>query len=539
MKPSILPSNSVRALLGLTLLSGAVTLSGCSVESTTKPSTVASTSGAASSSAETPSAEASSEATQMSPAQATNDEQRFAPEVAASQPVDDPTDNSANFKRDRRTRPQSLDIDLSGVSSSPAKDSAIKMNAQKERQSKELARNEAKAKAIANGKKDPYADQRVSVPTAENRKAKIVGFEGSELIKDFGEVLAGDKGQHVFSLISDGEEPLVIAKIKPSCGCTLARTTLVNADGTTKVYTIGDEIPVGTRFEIETQLKTDGRSGPLNTNVQITGNTPEPVTNLRLKAKVKPILEVKPKPNLNFGQMVTNERREDSLTISSEVLEPFTLMVDEKFVVDPLEVSLEPINPNAEGKSTEWKVNVALGPKVLEGFRNYPLRFTTDIPVPKGKTAKNYEPRVYVQAQVMGLVSAKPAFVSFGVVRPGQQVTRKVTIECMDDFQLSEDMEVVLEPLQKNIKVDYLDGFETSLVIVDQAKSIAQLTVTLNGMPDDFNASFGGMLKVKVNHPEKDVVDVRFSGVCRPGVPNAGVNQTKIPGQLPGIQKKK
>ncbi|MEX1025527.1 MAG: DUF1573 domain-containing protein [Planctomycetota bacterium] len=384
----------------------------------------------------------------------------------------------------------------------------------------DLSKLDGGAAASDRRSQSPPGEQ-VKVPTLANRKARISGVDGAPLTIDFGAVKQGEKGRHVFQLLSDGTDDLVIEKIKPNCGCTLARTSIVAPDGTLTPYQIGGPIPVGSVFEIETELKTDGRSGPLTTQVQITGNTPEPVTNLRLKAQIQPILEVGPNPNLNLGHMTSNMTGSGSLTITSGVLEPFRLAIDEKFVVEPMAVTLTPVDPDANGRSTDWKVDVTLGPNIPEGFRNYPLRFTTDAAIPEGQSAKNFEARAYVQADVTGLVKAEPGFVSFGVVRPGQEITRKVKLVCYDDFKLSKDMAVELEPLQKNVEVSYLEHFEHSVDVVSADGSMAELTVTLKGMPEDFNASFGGLIRVLVGHPEKPDVSVRFSGVCRQGVPAA------------------
>ena len=69
----------------------------------------------------------------------------------------------------------------------------------------------------------------------------------------------------------------------------------------------------------------------------------------------------------------------------------------------------------------------------------------------------------YAQVQVKGLVSANPAYVPFGMVRPGQEVERVVRIECHDDFELSPDTNVAMTALIQSDLFDYRKAFTTKL----------------------------------------------------------------------------
>jgi hypothetical protein len=125
--------------------------------------------------------------------------------------------------------------------------------------------------------------------------------------------------------------------------------------------------------------------------------------------------------------------------------------------------------------------------------------------------------RAFVQAQVSGLVSATPNFLSFGMVRPGQPVERYVYIRAHDDFQLSADMPVRVEGL-KGEEFQYPDAISWSIEPAPEEGNL-KLTVKIEGLPEDLNGSFGGTVKVGVGHPDKPELEVRFSGVCRTGLP--------------------
>ena len=60
----------------------------------------------------------------------------------------------------------------------------------------------------------------------------------------------------------------------------------------------------------------------------------------------------------------------------------------------------------------------------------------------------------------------------------------------------------------------YADRFTWSIRPTEDEKSL-ELTLRLEGLPEDLNGSFGGFLNIEVGHPLKPTLGVRFSGVCR------------------------
>jgi hypothetical protein len=151
------------------------------------------------------------------------------------------------------------------------------------------------------------------------------------------------------------------------------------------------------------------------------------------------------------------------------------------------------------------------------------VQLVSDLPIPNPKypnpdgTPKTFPVMIALQARVVGLVNAEPAFLSFGMVRPGQALERVVRIECRDDFQLPAQMPVAIQGLYGG-DFPYAQNFATEFVPVEAGKSV-DLKLNLLGMPENLSGSFGGILKVTVGHPSMSEVSIRFSGVCRPGAP--------------------
>jgi hypothetical protein len=131
-----------------------------------------------------------------------------------------------------------------------------------------------------------------------------------------------------------------------------------------------------------------------------------------------------------------------------------------------------------------------------------------------------------VVANVTGLVVATPNFISLGVVRPGEVVERSVKIESLDpDFQLP------AEPAHRLVSLTggefaYAKHFTVLVTPTPGAEGKSlDVTLRLEGMPEDANVSFGGMVQIDIGHPTKPEISVRFSGLAKPGIPAATENK--------------
>ena len=363
-------------------------------------------------------------------------------------------------------------------------------------------------------------------PSAPTQKGKMILAEGAEQTHDFGNLRQGDLGTHRFDLVSDGEEPLVISGVKPSCGCTKALIHLVGAEGEDLEYTPGDPIPVGQAFYLDTEINTDGKQGPFTAQVSLIANDPRGSFNLRMVAEIEPVLKVMPAPTVYFGRITTAEAVEDTVTVSSSSGEPFMLKPRTDAMVEPLRIELEPIEPGDDGRASQWNLKVALGPDIPIGMRNYPVRFDSDIVVPHPKypsadgSAQYYSVQLNVQAQVTGMVSAEPGFLSFGMVNAGTPVERALMLEVHDDFKLTADIPVVVKGMQGQ-DFPFGEAFKTTLTPLDDGKR-AELRIKLDGIPEDALGSFGGSLEIQVGHPFMSSLTVRFSGISRPASTSGG-----------------
>ncbi len=100
-------------------------------------------------------------------------------------------------------------------------------------------------------------------------QAKI---EFKETIIDYGEVEKNSDGLRVFEFTNTGDEPLIIAKVNSSCGCTVPSWTK-------------EAVAPGKSGKIEVKYATN-RVGPIRKTITVNSNAETPNVALKIKGKV-------------------------------------------------------------------------------------------------------------------------------------------------------------------------------------------------------------------------------------------------------------
>lgn len=352
---------------------------------------------------------------------------------------------------------------------------------------------------------------------------KISADEGGQL-RDFGDLVQGAIVEHTFQLTTSGDGDLTVEQIKTSCGCTVAETTLVSEEGAAP-YQLGTALPPGSKLRVKARLDTTHKQGRVQSVVTVMSTDPRGQLQLRLMANVTPFLTVEPR-SLNFGNVKPNQRYEGELTITSPMAGRFGLTLRAELIqqIEALHVDLRPVEPDEDGRAATWKAQVALGPGIPEGPRQtYQLLFKSDIPIenaaplPNGDAAV-HEIQAFVVGSVQGLVSASPAYMSFGLMQAGQEMTLTVRIESIDEEHALDPGQVRLEGFQGPF--EHADAAETSLATVVEGK-VYDVSMTMRA-PTSMTGTFRGKLVVPVGHPTKPEIEVPFTGVVRPAAPVTG-----------------
>jgi hypothetical protein len=151
-----------------------------------------------------------------------------------------------------------------------------------------------------------------------------------------------------------------------------------------------------------------------------------------------------------------------------------------------MKVEVTPAEPDADGKSNHWDIACHLGPGLVEGNLAYNISLKSDIPIPGGEKTPNgaeptYEVSIPVMARITGMISYTPAFVSLGLIRPGQVVSRVIRLTSHDPaFKLGEP-KVVIQGREGG-EWDLANRFSTIVRPVAGENSI-EVELRLDGMP--------------------------------------------------------
>jgi hypothetical protein len=111
------------------------------------------------------------------------------------------------------------------------------------------------------------------------------------------------------------------------------------------------------------------------------------------------------------------------------------------------------------------------------------------------------------------MISYTPAFVSLGLIRPGQVVSRvSGAHEPRSRFKLGEP-KVVIQGREGG-EWDLANRFSTDRP-GRRARTRSRSSCASTAMPRTLNGSFSGTLDIQVGHPEKPEIKLPITGVCR------------------------
>lgn len=171
----------------------------------------------------------------------------------------------------------------------------------------------------------------------------------------FGQVWQGEKVKHVFKFSNVGDQPLVISKVKSSCGCTAA---LVSEK----------ELAPGASGEVSVTFDSTRFSGKVSKTVYLyTNDTVNRMVQLHLSGKVKVEVDINP-VQLRLGPVKGGEVATGSVVISNAGEKPLAL-TNLRPTLKDVDVSVREgvIEP---GESLEVKVDVKIpaGEKTRSGY---------------------------------------------------------------------------------------------------------------------------------------------------------------------------
>ncbi|MCK5375467.1 MAG: DUF1573 domain-containing protein [Acidobacteria bacterium] len=231
-----------------------------------------------------------------------------------------------------------------------------------------------------------------------------------EKVKDMGTVAQGEKVHVNFELVNEGDEPLIVKAVRPTCGCTVAD--------------FDREIPAGKTGLVKATLETRDFSGPISKSILIMTNDPrDPTVTVVIKTVVHPFVEVLPRALVRFNAVQHEPMNQKVVVVSGDDDENFQVTGVESSVPF-LTVTVRPLGADEllAGKSSkQFEVALSMKEDAPVGPVNAVLEVHTNHP--KAKTVP-----VKVFGVIRALLHVTPSQVQFGSVEAKKQSGRNLIV---------------------------------------------------------------------------------------------------------------
>ena len=334
---------------------------------------------------------------------------------------------------------------------------------------------------------------------------------------DFGEVWEGAVLSHEFRFEVRGSEPLRVEAVSADCGCTAAELQELRGDERF-AYVEGQPLEPGTELVLGVTYDTHGKAGTGQRLVKLFCNEADGVSLVTVQAEVKRRFRTEPDPPPSV-QMAMGDGKAIDFEVLGVADEPFVLRHLSRGLPPSVEVSLSPIDPDDEGRSVRWKVDVACGPDTPRGTHSYPIFLEApDWIIGTGDNAEAQSFAPFVTVQVKGRFSTTPQTVNFGAVGTEETVSRTVRLTCNDPgFDLTAPR-VEIEQLAEQWNLAWAERAKVEVRPVPGERAF-DIELVLQGLSPETERRFLGKLTIETSHPLEPRMVVNVSGFRSDGGP--------------------
>ena len=326
---------------------------------------------------------------------------------------------------------------------------------------------------------------------------------------DFGAVYPMSVHTTTFDLVAEGTDPLVVKEVVRSCGCTRGELSVVEGDTATRVE-LGREYAPGTKFRLDAELNTKGKSGRLRQTVGIALDDAPRGTVLTLYADIAPYLIFDP-PDL----AITSFPERDAMPTLAEVMvrarDGARFALETAGASDGITASLAPTDPDDLGQAAEGKMTVQLegGPRLFS--RSFKLLLATDAPHPGAEPEEDGSPARH-KGEFLGRITVKsrfhlPADLPMGEFTGGLEV-RRFSFRNLDRSALVPEPSAELYADRNRAPFAWSDRFR---VAVETVRPGREWTVVVTCDPGPATGPFSGVVGIAVDDPE-EILWVPFEG---------------------------
>lgn len=328
-----------------------------------------------------------------------------------------------------------------------------------------------------------------AAPLAAQEAKPAAAAEGSgpravveQPVQEAGVVAKGEKVARDFVIKNEGDQPLEITDVKPTCGCTVAEFDHV--------------IPPGGTGKIHAVVDTTNFAGPIAKSVMAFTNDPQnPRLELTVKADVQPYIFVAPgfarfiqpqgSPPGKVEQAIFTSSFEGLEILKAESPYPFLTVEYRPSTADELQ---------EQGKGRQWVVTFTVDyTKAPVGNISAYVTLTTNHP-------KQPVVTIPVSGFVRPMIAVTPVEADFGTIDLSKPQDARLLIRSFDPAGI-----------QVTSAETDVPGVKVEVVSVEEGKRF-NLLVTLT--PEVPKGAFDGTITIHTTSATKPVVEVPLRGTA-------------------------
>lgn len=300
-------------------------------------------------------------------------------------------------------------------------------------------------------------------------------------IFDAERVDVGDVIVHDFMVRNEGDAPLHVTDVRPTCGCTVADYDKVIAPGETG--------------KVHAELDTTGEQGGISKGITVLTDDPEnPHLVLTIKALIKPLIFANPgfarfiQPQLSdpgtVGQLVYSDSVENLELLSAE--SPYSFLA----------ASVRPAREDElseEGTGRQWVVEMTLD------YTKAPIGAIADYVTVKTNHPKQPVLEIPVSGYVRPMIVATPHDVDFGDIEiPDDGLTTYIVV--------------------KNYGTEVMEVSDTTSTIpgvtvdVEPVRPGHEFNLLVTLPPELPKGEFSGKIELQLDHPRKKTLEIPLHG---------------------------
>lgn len=183
----------------------------------------------------------------------------------------------------------------------------------------------------------------------------------------FGNLYQGEKATHIFTFSNSGDAPLIVEKVRSSCGCTAAMASKKT-------------LQPGESGEVKATFDSTRFRGPIAKKVYLYTNDPKQKSfEFKLTATVKEVIVRKPH-RISAGPIPPGKLRSDTIELTNQWNAPLTINTIESGL-EQLKVTLDPMTL-APGEKGQLKLDITPG-KEKRRINSYVILNTDNMLLPE------------------------------------------------------------------------------------------------------------------------------------------------------------